>query len=193
LSSRRFWWPWVYETYAPLKFDCWTKVRIEVKGRTAKLYLNGSANPSLVVNPLLGQDLRGGVALWGYQYEEAYFSNVRITNSTPLPVKNGSDAIGTWQVKCLTDVGAFGGTLQLRRDGSKVTGTWSGDLGHARPVSGTWRDGYVELSLDAQWKFPQLRGHGSATLVGWIDGNSARGRMEVDGLTDGRWTATRKP
>ncbi|MGH9581595.1 MAG: hypothetical protein ACRD4O_01510 [Bryobacteraceae bacterium] len=65
-------WPWVYEAYAPLQLQTWTKVRIEVKGRSAKLYLNGSENPSLVVDPLLGQDLRGGVALWGYQGEEAY-------------------------------------------------------------------------------------------------------------------------
>ena len=186
-------WPWVYEAYAPLKFETWTKVRIEVKGRTAKLYLNGSENPSLVVDPLLGQDLRGGVALWGYEYEEAYFSNVRITNSTPLPVKNGSDASGTWQVRFSTDGGMFDGTLRLRRDGSKVTGMWSGDLGHARPVTGTWRDGFVELSFNAQWKFPHLQGQGAATLTGWIDGDSAGGRMKVEGLIDGRWTATRKP
>ncbi|MGH9396269.1 MAG: hypothetical protein ACRD18_05405 [Terriglobia bacterium] len=189
----RYQWPWVYEAYAPLKLETWTKVRIEVKGRTAKLYLNGSENPSLVVDPLLGRDLRGRVALWPYQGEEAYFSDVRITNSTPLPVKNGSDAGGAWQVTFSSDVGKFHGTLQLKRDGSKVTGTWSGDLGHARPVTGTWRDGYIELSFDAQWKYPHLQGHGTATLAGWIDGDSAHGRMKVEDLTGGRWMATRKP
>lgn len=186
-------WPSVYEAYAPLKLETWTKVRIDVKGRSAKLYMNGSENPSLVVDPLLGQDLRGSVALWGYPYEQAYFSNVHITNSAPLPVKNGSDASGAWQVRFLSDVGAFRGTLHLVRDGSKVTGTWSGDLGHACPVAGTWHDGYVELSFDAQWKFPHLQGHGAATLNGWIDSDSAGGRMKVEGLTDGRWTATREP
>jgi hypothetical protein len=186
-------WPWVYEAYAPLKLETWTKVKIEVRGRSAKLYLNGSEQPSLMVNPLLGQDLRGGVALWPYPYEEAYFSNVRTTNSTPLPVKNGSDASGTWQVRLSTDVGKFDGTLQLRRDGDKVTGTWSGDLGHARPVTGTWRDGYVDLNFDAQWKFPRLHGHGAVTLAGWIDGDSASGRTKVEGLTEGQWAATRKP
>jgi hypothetical protein len=189
----RYDWPEIYEAYAPLKLGAWTKVRIEVQGRVAKLFLNGSKSPSLVVDPLLGQDLRGGVALWGYQNEDAYFSNVRITNSTPLPVKNGSDASGAWQVKFSSDVGGFGGTLQLTRSGSKVTGTWSGDLGHARPVTGTWRDGYMELTFGAQWNFPHLQGHGAATLAGWIDGDSAGGRMSVEGLTAGRWTATRKP
>jgi hypothetical protein len=188
----RYDWPWIYEAYAPLKLETWTKVRLEVSGRTAKLYLNGSQSPSLVVNPLLGPDLRGGVALWGYQNEDAYFSNVRITNSNPLPVKNGSDVSGTWQVKFSSDIGAFNGTLELQRVGDKITGTWSGDFGQSRPVAGTWRDGYVELSFDAQWKFPRLQGHGPATLAGWIDGDSADGRMRVEALTEGRWTATRK-
>ena len=92
-------WPWVYEAYEDLQPETWTKVRIEVKGRSAKLYLNGSENPSLVVEGLMGRDLRGGIALWSYQGEEAYFSNVHITNSSPLPVKNGSDASGKWEVK----------------------------------------------------------------------------------------------
>jgi len=33
-------WPWVYEAYADLQPETWTKVRIEVIGRAAKLYLN---------------------------------------------------------------------------------------------------------------------------------------------------------
>jgi len=188
-------WPWVYEGYADLKPETWTRVRIEVQGRSAKLYLNGSANPSLVVEGLKGEDLRGGVALWSYQGEEAYFSNVRITHAIPLPVQNGSDASGTWQVSVASDAGPFHGTLQLRRDDRKVTGTWSGDLGDARPVTGTWRDGYVEFSFNAQWpsQGPGDAGTGIATLAGWIDGDSAGGRMKVEGHADGRWTATRKP
>src|SRR5437762_792152 len=188
-------WPWVYEAYADLHPETWTKVRIEVTGRAAKLYLNGSENPSLVVDGLKGQDLRGGVALWSYQGEEAYFSNVRITNSTALPVKNGADASGKWQVRYSSDAGIFNGTLQLARDGGRVTGTWSGDLGVARPVAGTWRDGYVELTFNAEWPSggPGGAETAAATLAGWIDGDSAGGRMKVEGRADGRWTATRKP
>ena len=188
-------WPWVYEAYAELQPETWTKVRIEVKGRSAKLYLNGSENPSLVVDGLKGEDLRGGVALWSYPGEEAYFSNVRITNATPLPVKNGADASGKWQARFSSDAGTFNGTLLLQRNGIKVTGTWSGALGSARPVTGTWRDGYVALSFNAEWPSGQLGnpGDATATLAGWIDGDSAGGRMRVQGRADGRWTATRRP
>jgi hypothetical protein len=77
-----------------------------------------------------------------------------------------------------------------------VTGTWSGDLGNARPVSGTWRDGYIELSFNVNW--PGETPGGAAigavtTLAGWMAGDSAGGRMKVEGRADGRWTATRKP
>jgi hypothetical protein len=188
-------WPWVYEAYAELQTETWTKVRIEVKGRSAKLFLNGSEQPSLAVDGLKGEDLRGGIALWGSQGQEAYFSNFRITHSTPLPVKNGSDASGAWQVKFSSDYGTFDGALQLKRDGSKMSGTWSGALGDARPVTGTWRNGYVELSFNAEWPTGAASNPASAaaTLAGWIDGDAANGRMSVQGRADGRWTATRKP
>jgi len=144
-------WPYVYESYANLQFETWTHVVIEVKGRTAKLFLNGSQGPSLIVNGLKGEDLHGSVALWGYQGEESYFSNVRITNATPQPVKNGSDATGTWQVKIAGDTGAATGTLNLIRDGNKLSGTVSGDMGKDLPVQGTWRNGYVELTFPCTW------------------------------------------
>jgi hypothetical protein len=187
-------WPWVYEGYADLKPETWTKIRIEVKGRAARLYLNGSEQPSLVVDGLKGQDLRGGVALWSYQGEEAYFANVRITHSTPSPVRNGADVSGKWQVRFSSDAGPFNGLLQLKRDSGTVTGTWSGDLGDARPVTGSWRNGYVELSFTAA--VPRQPGNpasATATLAGWIDGDSASGRMRVEGQADGRWRATRQP
>lgn len=67
-------WPSVYESHAELAMETWTKVRIEVAGRAAKLYLNGSAKPSLVVDGLKGEDLHGAIGLWSFTTEEAYFS-----------------------------------------------------------------------------------------------------------------------
>jgi hypothetical protein len=187
-------WPFTYEAYAELQPETWTKVKIEVMGRTAKLYLNGSSKPSLLVDGLKGEDLRGAVALWSYPREEAYFSNVRITNATPVALENGADASGTWEVKYKSDDGTFAGSLQLSRDGKKLTGTWSGALGDARPVTGTWRNGYVELAFTADWPKDTLGapGYANAVLDGWIDGASAKGRMKVEGRADGQWTAARK-
>jgi hypothetical protein len=126
-------WPWVYESHAELAMDSWTKVRIEVAGRSAKLYLNGSANPSLVVDGLKGEDLHGAVGLWGFTDEEAYFSNVRITPAAPQKLENGSDVAGSWAMRYSNDVSGMEASMELHRDGSRVTGTWSGPLGRASP------------------------------------------------------------
>jgi hypothetical protein len=193
-------WPSIYETYIDLQPETWTHVKIDVKGRTAALFVNGSTQPALIVDGLKGDDLRGGVALSGSAGQDSYFANVRITHATPQPVKNGGEAAGSWQLKFPSDAGVYEGTLQLRRDGNALTGTWSGapgkdNLGQDKPVTGSWRDGYVELTFPAEWPKGGLGAPGNMTaaLAGWIDGDSAKGRMRVDGRADGPWTATRTP
>ncbi|MDP8979336.1 MAG: hypothetical protein M3O35_01955, partial [Acidobacteriota bacterium] len=152
-------WPWVYESAADIEPETWINLRIEVAGRSARLYLNGSQKPILMVDGLKGEDLRGGVALWGYSGEEAYFSNLRITPAAAQPIKNGSDVAGTWEVRGGGDAGPLAGVMKLSREGNKVTGSWSGGLGEGRPVSGTWRNGYIELSFPGEW--PSQAGQGA--------------------------------
>jgi hypothetical protein len=183
-------WPFIYESYADLQADEWTKLKIEVHGREAKLYVNGSEKPSLIVDALKGEDLQGPIALWGYTGQEAYFSNLRISNEKPEPVENGGEAAGTWDVACATDAGGFGGTLKLVRQDSNLVGIWSGGLGPNQQVSGTWRNGYIELTFGGTW--PEQPGTVNATFAGWIDGDSAKGRVKVEGRANGRWTAERK-
>src|SRR5260221_14662009 len=170
-------WPSVYESYAEIEPETWINLRIEVAGRTAKLFLNGSAKPALVVDGLKGEDLRGGVALWGYTNQESYFSNLRITPAAPQPLKNDSDVAGSWEVRYASDAGGMEASVKLTRDGNKVTGTWSGSA-----VTGTWRDGYVELSFATEWPKEARQGAPgpvTAFLAGWIDGNSGKGRMRI--------------
>jgi hypothetical protein len=183
-------WPSIYESWAELQPDQWTHVKIDVHGRQARLFLNNSPNPSLTINGLKGDSLDGAIGLWGYTREEAYFSNLKITSAAPEPITNDGEIAGTWAVTCLGDSGSFNGTMKLVRQGSTIAGLWSGDLGPDQPVNGTWRDGYVELTVSGAW--PQLPGSVTATLAGWVDKNSGTGRMKIEGLTDGRWTATRK-
>jgi len=183
-------WPYVYESHADLQFETWTHVKIEVKGRTAKLFLNGSESPSLVVDGLKGEDLHGAIALWGSPDEEAYFSNVRIANARPEPIKNGSDAAGTWRLNFAGDAGAVTGSMRLARDGDKLTGSWSGEMANDLPVQGAWRNGYVDITFPCTWE--KESSQVTAHLAGWIDGDSGQGRMHVAGRADGVWTATRR-
>lgn len=53
-------------------------MRIEVSGAKARLYVNGAAQPCLVVNDLKHGTSRGRIALWTRISSEAYFSNLRV-------------------------------------------------------------------------------------------------------------------
>lgn len=187
-------WPWVYEAGADIQPETWFRVRIDVAGRAARLYIDDAKQPVLIVDGLKGTELRGGVGLTGFPGQEAYFANLRITHAPPQAVTNGGEAAGTWQVRCSTDRGMVEGTLQLRRDGTTLTGTYSGSLGQNKAITGTWRDGYVELTFPAEWKEggPNVAPvPATVRLAGWIDGGAGKGRMRVEHKADGQWMATR--
>jgi hypothetical protein len=75
--------PEKYESYVDLEPDAWTKVKIEVKGETARLYVHGSAQPTLIVNDLKhGAGSRGAIGLWIGPGTEAHFTNLRVTAAT---------------------------------------------------------------------------------------------------------------
>ena len=67
-------WPWSrlrketpskYESYVDLMPNTWTRIKIEVRGDRARLYVHGQAQPTLVVNDVkTGAQANGGVALW---------------------------------------------------------------------------------------------------------------------------------
>lgn len=186
-------WPFVYESYAEIEPETWTKVKIEVAGRTARIFLNGAEKPSLVVDGLKSPNLRGAIGLWGYAGEESYFSNLRITPAAALPIKDGSDASGTWDVKIASDAIGFGTSIKLTRDGTKLSGSMDAGPGETIPITGKWRDGYVELSFPFDWPAggDGAPGQTTAFMDGWIDGDAAKGRFRVDGRADGMWTAHR--
>jgi hypothetical protein len=70
--------PGVYESYADIEPGAWTKLRIEVSGSKARLYVNGASQPCLIVNDLKHGESHGAIALWARISTEAYFSNLRV-------------------------------------------------------------------------------------------------------------------
>lgn len=71
--------PGQYESYVDLLPGEWTKIKIEVSGVKARLYVNDSPQPVLVVNDLKHGDSEGAVAMWIGLGTEAYFANLRIS------------------------------------------------------------------------------------------------------------------
>jgi hypothetical protein len=70
--------PGVYESYVDLDAGAWTRIKIEIAGVKARLYVNGAQQPCLVVNDLKLGDRRGQIGLWAYIATDAYFSNLTV-------------------------------------------------------------------------------------------------------------------
>lgn len=70
--------PGKYESYVDLQPGVWTKYKLEVDGRKARLYVNGADQPCLIVNDMKLEPRAGGVALWVGPGTEGYFSGLKI-------------------------------------------------------------------------------------------------------------------
>jgi hypothetical protein len=71
--------PGKYEAYVDLIPGAWTRVRVQVKGASARLYVNAAEQPTLVVNDLKQTPATGGVALWVGPGTIAHFANLKLT------------------------------------------------------------------------------------------------------------------
>jgi hypothetical protein len=81
-------WPWFrlrkenpekYESYVDLMPGVWTKVKIEVRGERARLYVHDQEQPTLIVNDLkTGAQGNGAVALWIDRGTVAHFRSLRV-------------------------------------------------------------------------------------------------------------------
>jgi hypothetical protein len=81
-------WPWhrlrketpsKYEAYVDLLPDTWTKIKIEVNGDKARLYVRDQEQPTLIVNDVkTGAQGKGGVALWIDTSTVGHFRNLSV-------------------------------------------------------------------------------------------------------------------
>ncbi len=73
--------PETFESYADMGLDEWITMRIEVKGKEARLFLNNSKYPALVVKDLkLGENTKGGIGLWVDGGTEGFFKDLKVTH-----------------------------------------------------------------------------------------------------------------
>jgi hypothetical protein len=70
--------PGVYESYADMEAGAWTRMKIEVDGTRARLYVNGASQPCLIVNDIKHGERPGKIALWAHVETDAYFGEMRV-------------------------------------------------------------------------------------------------------------------
>jgi hypothetical protein len=85
-------WPWFrlrketpsrYEAYVDLLPGVWTRIKIDVRGERARLYVHDQEQPTLIVNDLKSGALgKGGVALWLDRGTIAHFRNLTVQPSS---------------------------------------------------------------------------------------------------------------
>jgi hypothetical protein len=72
--------PKKYESYVDLEPGVWTRMRIEVRGDRARLFVHGQSQPTLIVNDVKsGAPGRGAIALWIGPGTVAHFRDLRVT------------------------------------------------------------------------------------------------------------------
>ncbi|WP_421938769.1 hypothetical protein [Pedobacter sp.] len=72
--------PEQYETYADMQLDKWITIRIEIKDKVAKLFLDNKEQPCLYLNtPKDVVTKAGGIGLWVDVGTEGFFKDLKIT------------------------------------------------------------------------------------------------------------------
>jgi hypothetical protein len=70
--------PFRYEGSAPVALNEWIKMRIEVNGETAEMFINNAKYSTFVVDKLLGANKKGGIGLYVDIGTIGYFKNLKV-------------------------------------------------------------------------------------------------------------------
>ena len=89
---------------------------------------------------------------------------------------------GNWRLSVDTPHGPMGGTLLLKQEGSKVTGTCDVEHMGSMNLTGTVENAKISLSIE-------LPGGDTFKLLGSVDGGKMSGTTDPG---DGKWSADRK-
>lgn len=96
------------------------------------------------------------------------------------------DVAGDWAITANTDQGPISGTLTLKVDAEKLTGSLVVDVG-TLPIEGTVSDNEVSFSLS----YPTDNGDIPVTMTGKVDGDTIKGTYDAGMQGSGDWSGSR--
>ena len=99
----------------------------------------------------------------------------------PVFAAEAANAGGKWQLSASTPHGAVSGSLDLKQDGDKLSGTCSTDHFESATVTGSVDGKKVSLSIEVNGM--------SITMAGVLEDDKMSGTIEPD---FGTWSATRE-
>jgi hypothetical protein len=107
-----------------------------------------------------------------------------------VPARLGAQATnitGDWAFNVQTDQGGGTPTISFKQDGEKLTGKYVGQLGNA-DLTGTLKGDAIHFTftLDVQGQ------QAPVTYDGTVEKNTMKGKMDIGGMVNGTFTATKK-
>jgi hypothetical protein len=84
--------PFKYEGSAPVALNEWIKMRIEVNGETAEMFINDMKYSSFIVDKMLGKNKKGYVGLYVDIGTVGYFKDLKVTKRE-LKVKQEGEKV----------------------------------------------------------------------------------------------------
>jgi hypothetical protein len=99
----------------------------------------------------------------------------------------GANVTGEWLFNVNTDQGAGTPTITFKQDGEKLTGKYVGQLGSA-DLTGTVKGDAIHFTfnIDAQGQ------QAPVTYDGTVEKNTMKGKLDIGGMINGTFTATKK-
>jgi xanthosine utilization system XapX-like protein len=98
-----------------------------------------------------------------------------------------TNVTGEWAFTVTTDQGGGNPVITLKQDGEKLTGKYAGQLGNA-DLTGTLKGNAIHFTftLDVQGQ------QAPVTYDGTVEKNTMKGKLDIGGMVNGTFTATKK-
>jgi hypothetical protein len=107
---------------------------------------------------------------------------------TPAPAKPAVDVTGKWVMELQLEMGTATPTLELKQEGEKLSGTYTGRYG-AFPLAGTIKDRALQFAFKMNADGTDVSMSFSGDVA--ADAQSMKGKAELEGLGEAAWTARR--
>lgn len=107
-------------------------------------------------------------------------------NIAPLGAQ-ATGVTGEWTFNVTTDQGSGTPVITFKQDGEKLTGKYAGQLGNA-DLTGTLKGDAIHFTftLDVQGQ------QAPVTYDGTVEKNTMKGKLDIGGMVNGTFTATKK-
>jgi hypothetical protein len=97
------------------------------------------------------------------------------------------DVTGKWAFNVETSAGAGAPTFTFKQDGEKLTGHYTGTFGEA-DLTGTVKGAEITFSFTVDAQGNALK----ETYTGTVDKDTMKGKLVIEGLGEGTFTAKRQ-